>query len=292
MLPLDITPEAIGSAIAAWTGSTATHGSRSIRRPTAPKWSTINCAASAEHVPAWTSWNDPRGGTRRPDCAGRIPGRAQPGESRSITLEVTPTRPRPNGRAATAWTPSWVSTTRTKRGGQLDVVETDHEQFNRLLSRALQDLRLLMDDVDGNLVPTAGIPWFAVPFGRDSLITSMQSLSVRPDIARGTLRFLASLQGTEINDFRDEEPGKILHEVRRGELSQLGRVPHTRYSGSIDSTPLFLIALGESVNWTADLDAMSVVELNTCYEVLCGLRLEENYTVVECSPTTGFAARA
>src|SRR5439155_1898593 len=95
-------------------------------------------------------------------------------------------------------------------------IETDHELFNLLLRRALQDLRLLIDDVDGDLVPTAGIPWFAVPFGRDSLITAMQTLMLRPAIAAGTLHFLARHQGTEENDFRDEAPGKILHEVRLG----------------------------------------------------------------------------
>ena len=113
---------------------------------------------------------------------------------------------------------------------------------------------MLIDNVDGDLVPTAGIPWFAVPFGRDSLITSMQCLPLRPSIAAGTLRFLARHQGQEVNDFRDEQPGKILHEVRLGELAKLHRVPHSPYYGSVDATPLFLVALGEYVRWTGDLD--------------------------------------
>jgi glycogen debranching enzyme len=121
-------------------------------------------------------------------------------------------------------------------------IETDHELFDQLLRRALQDLRLLIDDVDGDLVPTAGIPWFAVPFGRDSLITAMQTLLLRPEVAAGTLRFLARHQGTELNDFR------------LGELARLKRVPHSPYYGSVDSTPLFLIALGEYVTWTGDLE--------------------------------------
>src|SRR5207237_8913249 len=102
-------------------------------------------------------------------------------------------------------------------------------------------------------VPTAGIPWFAVPFGRDSLITAMQTLMLRPAIAAGTLHFLARHQGTEENDFRDEAPGKILHEVRLGELAKLRRVPHSPYYGSVDATPSFLIGLGEYVTWSGDL---------------------------------------
>ncbi|GAC1321535.1 MAG: glycogen debranching N-terminal domain-containing protein [Chloroflexota bacterium] len=133
-------------------------------------------------------------------------------------------------------------------------IETDHEIFDQLVSRALDDLRLLTDTVSGDLVPTAGIPWFAVPFGRDSLITGMQTLSLRPEILAGTLRFLAHRQGKEVNAFRDEQPGKILHEVRLGELARLSRVPHSMYYGSIDATPLFVVALGEYVRWTGNMD--------------------------------------
>lgn len=136
---------------------------------------------------------------------------------------------------------------------QATTIETDHDVFDQLIGRALDDLRLLTDTVDNDMVPTAGIPWFAVPFGRDSLITSIQTLSVRPEIAAGTLRFLARRQGREVNDFRDEQPGKILHEVRLGELARLRRVPHSTYYGSVDATPLFVIALGEYVRWTGDL---------------------------------------
>ena len=130
-------------------------------------------------------------------------------------------------------------------------IETDHEFFNLTLHRALLDLHLLVEEFDGDLVPTAGIPWFAVPFGRDSLITAMQTLSVRPDIASGTLRFLARHQGTRVNKLRGEEPGKILHEMRPGER---GGVPESIYYGSTDATPLFVVALGEYVAWSGDLE--------------------------------------
>ena len=130
-------------------------------------------------------------------------------------------------------------------------IESDHEVFNQVIDRAVLDLGLLVEDFDGDLVTTAGIPWFAVPFGRDSLTTATQALVLRPTIARGTLRFLARHQGTSVNTARGEEPGKILHEIRPGEL---GHVKESIYYGSVDSTPLFLVALGEYVNWSGDLD--------------------------------------
>ncbi|MCC6176561.1 MAG: amylo-alpha-1,6-glucosidase [Chloroflexi bacterium] len=131
-------------------------------------------------------------------------------------------------------------------------IVTDDEIVNALLQRSLHDLRLLCDQIEDGYLPSAGIPWFSVPFGRDSLITSLQTLMLQPDIARGTLLFLAEHQGREVNDWRDEQPGKILHEIRLGELAALGQVPHTPYYGTVDATPLFLIALGEYVRWTGD----------------------------------------
>ncbi|MFN8634425.1 MAG: amylo-alpha-1,6-glucosidase [Chloroflexota bacterium] len=132
-----------------------------------------------------------------------------------------------------------------------DIV-TDDEIVNAVLKRSLHDLRLLSDRVEDGYLPSAGIPWFSVPFGRDSLITSLQTLALQPDIARATLLFLAKHQGREVNDWRDEQPGKILHEIRLGEMAALGQVPHTPYYGSVDATPLWVITLGEYVRWTGD----------------------------------------
>jgi glycogen debranching enzyme len=89
-----------------------------------------------------------------------------------------------------------------------------------------------------------GIPWFATLFGRDSIITARSMLCFHPGLAAGVLRTLAALQGTDCNDRRDEQPGKIVHEVRYGEMARTGEVPFSRYYGSIDSTPLFLCLLG------------------------------------------------
>lgn len=98
----------------------------------------------------------------------------------------------------------------------------------------------------------AGIPWFATVFGRDSLIAGYQALMLHPRLATETLRFLARHQGTRRDDWRDEEPGKILHELREGEMTRAGEMPHSPYYGSVDATPLFLIVLDETYNWTGD----------------------------------------
>lgn len=132
-------------------------------------------------------------------------------------------------------------------------IRTDNALFDQLLQQGLRDLRALYTRMDGGGIIAAGIPWYVAPFGRDSLISAHQMLMVNARPARETLRLLAAFQGTEMNDWRDEEPGKILHEIRRGELAGSGQVPHTPYYGSIDSTPWFLILLAQYYRWTADL---------------------------------------
>ena len=131
-------------------------------------------------------------------------------------------------------------------------VETDEEAFNGALAQSVADLKALTIFWEDRRVISAGVPWFASPFGRDALITGFQALLVNPDIARDALLFLAAHQGRKVDDFREEEPGKILHEIRRGELARTGEVPHTPYYGSIDATPLFLILYTEYLRWTND----------------------------------------
>ena len=130
--------------------------------------------------------------------------------------------------------------------------ETEEEAFNGALSQAVADLKALTIFWEDRRVISAGVPWYASPFGRDSLITGFQALLVNPDIARDALLFLAAHQGRRVDDFREEEPGKILHEIRRGELARTGEVPHTPYYGSIDATPLFIILYTEYLRWTND----------------------------------------
>ena len=130
--------------------------------------------------------------------------------------------------------------------------ETNEEALNWALAQAVADLKALSVFWDGRRVISAGVPWYASPFGRDALITGFQALPVNPDIARDSLLFLAAHQGKKADDFREEEPGKILHEIRRGELARTGEVPHTPYYGSVDSTPLFLVLYTEYIQWTND----------------------------------------
>jgi glycogen debranching enzyme len=131
---------------------------------------------------------------------------------------------------------------------------TDNELFNQLLNRSLRDLRALYTETEGGGILAAGIPWYVTIFGRDALISSHQILSVNPGPARQALELLAARQGTVVDDWRDEQPGKILHEVRQGELAKAGIVPHTPYFGSVDATPWFLILYAQHFRWTGDLD--------------------------------------
>lgn len=131
-------------------------------------------------------------------------------------------------------------------------VETDNPTFDRLLARSARDLRALTAAYPTGRLPVAGIPWYAVPFGRDSLITCLQALCFRPELAEGCLRFLAAHQAAEDDPWRDAEPGKVLHEMRFGELAGTRKVPHTPYYGSVDSTPLFVMLFARTVAWTGD----------------------------------------
>jgi glycogen debranching enzyme len=133
-------------------------------------------------------------------------------------------------------------------------VTSDDQLFNRILRRSLDDLELLRSELDGQSYYAAGLPWFATLFGRDSLITAFETLSFVPGIAESTLRLLAGRLGTEVNDERDEEPGKVLHELRVGEPATLGETPFARYYGSVDATPLFLCLLGRYPDWSGDLE--------------------------------------
>jgi glycogen debranching enzyme len=132
-------------------------------------------------------------------------------------------------------------------------VVTDNELFNELLDRSLRDLRALYTQSDGGAVLAAGIPWYVAVFGRDSLIASHQLLMVNTRPARDALELLAAKQGTIEDDWRDEEPGKILHEIRQGELARAGLIPHSPYYGSVDATPWFVLLYAQHFRWTGDL---------------------------------------
>lgn len=135
-------------------------------------------------------------------------------------------------------------------------VTTDNELFDRLIDASVRDLHALMMPVGDDQLPAAGIPWYVAPFGRDSLLSSCESLMIKPEVARGALLVLAGLQAQTDEGWRDAEPGKILHELRTGELARTGHIPHTPYYGTVDATPLFLMVAGGYYRWTLDLDTM------------------------------------
>ncbi|MBX5217090.1 MULTISPECIES: amylo-alpha-1,6-glucosidase [unclassified Rhizobium] len=132
-------------------------------------------------------------------------------------------------------------------------VTTSNEIFNEVARRSASDLYMLITDKPEGPYPYAGIPWFSTVFGRDALITALQTLWLDPEIARGVLGHLAANQATDVDPASDAEPGKILHEVRCGEMAELGEVPFRRYYGSIDSTPLFVMLAGDYLKRTGDL---------------------------------------
>jgi glycogen debranching enzyme len=142
-------------------------------------------------------------------------------------------------------------------------LETSWDDLHRSYRRSLIDLaalRFYPDQLPEASLPAAGLPWFMALFGRDSLITSYQTLPFAPELCRTTLRALAAAQATTFDDFRDAEPGKILHEVRNGELTYFHHRPQSPYYGSADATPLFLIVLDEYERWTGDVGTVRALE--------------------------------
>jgi glycogen debranching enzyme len=149
---------------------------------------------------------------------------------------------------------------------EVPVLSSDSDILRHVGEQTAKDLLALrvQTKLEGRSVvlPAAGLPWFLTVFGRDTLITAYQSVAFGQQLARGALLELASLQGTRRNDFKDEEPGKILHEIRQGELTKLGRMPHSPYYGTADATMLWLILLSEYWRWTQDTSLVRRLEPN------------------------------
>lgn len=196
-----------------------------------------------------------------PDCA-RWEIRLEPGRPRVVEWEVVPGLADERG----AWAPGADPLDHRRREmgalrdawrGECSAWSTDVEEFDTTLASAVDDLRALYVTIDGEEVISAGIPWYSTVFGRDSVIASLQTLPLNPRIARDTLRYLARHQGIKEDPFTEEQPGKIMHELRRGEMARAGEIPHVPYYGTIDATPLWLVLLHETWRWTGDRELVT-----------------------------------
>jgi glycogen debranching enzyme len=138
-------------------------------------------------------------------------------------------------------------------------LESDNELFDGLIGTALRDLRGLITPAPGGRIVAAGIPWYVAAFGRDALVTAGEAILLSSQLSLDALRVLARLQATEDDPWRDAEPGKVLHELRVGELAGAGIIPHTPYYGTVDATPLFLARAADYYKWTGDLQTLRAV---------------------------------
>jgi glycogen debranching enzyme len=178
----------------------------------------------------------------------------EPGQSRRFVLRVRPG----DGPLEDAGPPSFPgpssSARRAARRWRDDMVRfrSSERVFEQVLSRASTDLGLLATETPEGKFPYAGIPWYAAPFGRDAIFTALQILPFRNDVAAGVLRFLAHRRARVKDDFTDAEPGKVLHELREGELAALREIPFVPYYGTVDATPLWLVLLGRYHERTGD----------------------------------------
>ncbi|HEX8995967.1 MAG TPA: glycogen debranching N-terminal domain-containing protein [Ktedonobacterales bacterium] len=194
-------------------------------------------------------------GKRRPD-AGAALWRVElrNGESVNVRVSVRLWEGDPQTPADQRWPAVEPGHEDALRSRQLPALVSDNTFFNQALMRGMHDLVMMCVRTPQGLYPYGGIPWYVCPFGRDGLITSMEFLPWFPEVARGTLDFLAARQGKKEDSFTEEQPGRILHELRRGELANLREIPFIPYYGTVDATPLFIITLEHYIRWSDDME--------------------------------------
>jgi glycogen debranching enzyme len=188
-----------------------------------------------------------------------------------LSLRVAESHPHQSGQPATK-TAAPDDQVRRARGAQgragdewmsrATRLSSDDPRLDRVVDRSLRDLHLLTTQLRGRTYFAAGVPWYVTLFGRDALISALETLAWLPGRAEDTVRLLASFQGTRVDDWRDEEPGKVMHELRVGEMARLGEIPQTPYYGSVDATPLFLILLARHARWSGRLDLFKELAAN------------------------------
>lgn len=147
-------------------------------------------------------------------------------------------------------------------------IYTSNEQFNQWIKRSWADIVMLTTYTPFGPYPYAGIPWFNTIFGRDGIITALECLWIEPSIAKGTLSFLVSTQAQDVNPDQDAQPGKIIHEIRKGEMAETGEIPYAKYYGSVDSTPLFVILASKYFERTGDLEFIKSIWKNIVKAIL------------------------
>jgi glycogen debranching enzyme len=178
-----------------------------------------------------------------------------PGEERELLFEVTCTEG-PDDEQVPAFADAAL-----RRDAEQEALRAPEAQvhsssglFDGWLHRSQADLRMLLTRTPQGLYPYAGVPWYSTPFGRDGIITALQMMWIHPEVAAGVLRFLSASQAVHSSAEQDAEPGKIVHEMRHGEMAALREVPFGRYYGAVDTTPLFLVLAGEYLRATGDLE--------------------------------------
>lgn len=181
-----------------------------------------------------------------------------PGETTAIFVEIGCDALPPTQSARRAFFRAFLNARRGLRASSSRAasIATSNQILNEAVRRNVADLYMLCTQTTEGLYPYAGIPWFSTAFGRDAIITALQTLWFDPAIARGVLGHLAANQATDFDERADAEPGKILHELRRGEMAELGEVPFRRYYGSVDSTPLFVMLAGAYLKRTDDIETL------------------------------------